>query len=107
MHRAGRVSLVFACWLLLCWAAAAQAATQFRLAALDLRNGAGLSEDESGYLSDQVRAAAASALSSKWLVMTKESMVELLPPGRTLLDCVKSAECEVDLGRKLGARDAR
>lgn len=81
----------------------AEAATARRIAVLDLRNGTGFTEEEAVYLADVVRSAVSDGLTSEWLVMTRESMVALLPPGRTLVDCVKSAACEVDMGRQLGA----
>ena len=55
------------------------------------------------YLTDQVRTQASAALpGERFLVMTRESIVALLPPGKTLADCAKQ-QCEVEVGRTIGA----
>jgi TolB-like protein len=84
------------------WAATAHASA-VKLAVLELRNDAGLSAAEMAYLTDRVRGDASQALpSSAYLVMTRESIQELLPPGVKLVDCL-SSQCEVEVGRKIGA----
>ena len=81
----------------------AHAAPVLRVAVVELRNGAGLSQDEVSYLTDQVRTQASAALpGERFLVMTRESIVALLPPGKTLADCAKQ-QCEVEVGRTIGA----
>jgi TolB-like protein len=73
------------------------------VAVLEFRNQAGLSEYEGGAVTDMLRIAAREKLSDKeYLVMTRENMVKLLPPGTDLSKC-SDAECEVDVGRKIGA----
>lgn len=69
-----------------------------RLAVLEFRDEAQLPPFERALLADSVRGA---ALNTPFQVMTKENMITLLPPGQTLEDCI--GECEVDVGRKLGA----
>ena len=84
------------------WAPVAGAGA-VRLAVLELRDDAGLSAAEMAYLTDRVRGDASQALpSSAFLVMTRESIQELLPPGVRLVDCL-SSECEVAVGRRIGA----
>ena len=79
------------------------AAPVLRVAVVELRNGAGLSQDEASYLTDQVRTQASAALpGERFLVMTRESIVALLPLGKTLADCAKQ-QCEVEVGRTIGA----
>jgi hypothetical protein len=74
-----------------------------KLAVLELRDDAGLSVAEMAYLTDRVRGDASQALpSGAFLVMTRESIQELLPPGVKLVDCL-SSECEVAVGRRIGA----
>jgi hypothetical protein len=84
------------------WIAIAHAGA-VKLAVLELRNDAGLSAAEVAYLTDRVRGDASRALpSSAFLVMTRESIQDLLPPGVKLVDCLSSG-CEVEVGRKIGA----
>jgi len=90
--------LVLACaWIPIAHASAV------KLAVLELRNDAGLSAAEVAYLTDRVRGDASQRLpSSAYLVMTRESILDLLPPGVQLVDCL-SSQCEVEVGRKIGA----
>ena len=69
-----------------------------RLAVLDFRDDAKLPPFEVASLADSVRGA---ALNTPFVVMTKENMLALLPPETKLEECV--GECEVEVGRKLGA----
>jgi formylglycine-generating enzyme required for sulfatase activity len=74
-----------------------------RVAVLELGNPAGLTDAEVAYLSDQVRTAVAATLPvATHLVMTRESIQELLPPGVSMKDCL-DAVCEVEIGRTIGA----
>ncbi len=84
------------------WAPTARAGA-VKLAVLELRNDAGLSVAETAYLTDRVRGEASQALPpGPFLVMTRESIQQLLPPGVRLVDCLSSA-CEVEVGRRIGA----
>lgn len=84
----------------LCWAEDSEVEReQPRLAVLDFRDEAGLPPFERAALADSVRGA---ALNAPFMVLTQENMVALLPPGTELASCV--GECEVEVGRKLGAR---
>lgn len=74
-----------------------------RLAVLELANKAELTDDEAGYLTDKVRDAASRSLAEQvFLIITRESMEELLPPDVNLAEC-SDASCEVEIGRKVGA----
>ena len=75
-----------------------------RVAVLDFQNrsGSSMSSDEALYLSDLARGTIRASLpASRYLMMTRENMLELLPAGRTMSDCL--GECAVETGRKLGA----
>lgn len=74
-----------------------------KVAALELRNEAGLSDAESSYLTDRVRDALVRILpATSFKIMTRESIQELLPEGVSLSDCL-DASCDVEIGRTLGA----
>jgi formylglycine-generating enzyme required for sulfatase activity/TolB-like protein len=73
-----------------------------KVAVLDLKNDAGVSSSEIFYLTDRTRDAVMRKLPARFNVMTSESILELLPPGVKMADC-SDAECEVEIGRKLGA----
>ena len=73
------------------------------ISVLDLHNNAGLSEPEVSYLTDLARDALARNLPlDQFTIMTRESILELLPEGTRLSDCL-DASCEVEIGRTLGA----
>ncbi|MBN1164516.1 MAG: SUMF1/EgtB/PvdO family nonheme iron enzyme [Candidatus Krumholzibacteriota bacterium] len=73
------------------------------MAVLELNNKAKLTEAETGYLTDKVRDAMIRSLpSEQFMIMTRESIQELLPPGVRVSDCT-DAECEIEIGRMLGA----
>jgi len=73
------------------------------VAVLEFRNEAGLSGYEIGTVTDLLRIAAREKLLEReFVVMTRENMVKLLPPGTDLSKCAQ-AECEVDIGRQIGA----
>ena len=104
--------LICAClfaWALCCFspptqAHAAVAGQKIRLAILELRNEATLPEAQIAYLTDQIRGQASQQLDAgRYLLMTRESIQELLPPGVSLSDCVRNSSCEVEVGRKIGA----
>ncbi len=73
------------------------------ISVLDLQNNAEVSEAEVAYLTDLARDALARNLPlDHFTIMTRESILELLPPGTRLSDCL-DASCEVEIGRTLGA----
>jgi len=81
----------------------APASPRLKLAVLELRNSAGITPDESAYLTDRVRDSAARLLPvGSCLVMSRESMAALLPEGADLSDC-SAGDCEVEVGRRVGA----
>ena len=83
--------------------AGAASADPVRVAVLELGNAGGLSEAEISYLTDQVRTTVVETVPEEsCLVMTRESIQELLPEGVRLTDCL-DAVCEVEIGRTLGA----
>lgn len=74
-----------------------------RIAVLELVNKAGITDDEAYALTDRVRMLASEILPAEHLtVMTGENIQELLPPGMDLAKCT-TAECEVEMGRMIGA----
>jgi formylglycine-generating enzyme required for sulfatase activity/TolB-like protein len=80
----------------------AQAAGKL-VAVLELNNKAGLTDDEADFLTNNVRNAASEALSAgRFVVMTRENIETLLPPGMDLKKCTES-KCEIEMGRRLGA----
>ena len=72
-----------------------------RIAVLELGNKAGVDEGELGYLTDLLRQAAGRLPKEHYLVMTKDNILVMLPPGKTLKDC--EGTCAVDTGKRLGA----
>ncbi len=72
-----------------------------RVAVLELGNPAALEGQEVSYLAGLVRGEALRLPVDRFLVMTRENLLELLPPGRTLEDCV--GDCDVETGRNIGA----
>ncbi len=80
-----------------------QASATKIISVLDLNNRALLSEAETSYLTDLARDALARNLPlQEFTIMTRESILELLPEGTRLSDCL-DASCEVEIGRTLGA----
>lgn len=70
---------------------------------LQLRNTAGLANQEVDYLTSIVRDGALQVLpSGRYSVMTSENIQALLPPDTDLEACIGG--CEVETGRRLGAR---
>ena len=72
-----------------------------RIAVMQLTNKAGVKPSEISYLSNLLRQAASRLPRSKYLVMTNDNLMVLLPDGVNLDDC--EASCAVDMGRKVGA----
>jgi TolB-like protein len=72
-----------------------------RVAVLELSNPAGLDGQEVSYLAGLVRGEALRLPSGRFLVVTRENLLELLPPGRTLENCL--GDCDVETGRNIGA----
>jgi hypothetical protein len=78
------------------------AADQKRVAVLEFRNEADLPGREIDYLTDLIRGVARDALPShQYILMTKENIQDMLPPGKNLAEC--EGECEVETGREIGA----
>ena len=105
-HNAKLPSVWAAFLLVMGWAAIGVVAAPdipARVAVLELEGAADISLAEASYLTDRVRTALAATLGDQeFLVMTRESIAELLPPDVSLADCV-DAGCEVEIGRTLGA----
>ncbi len=76
-----------------------------RVAVLELNdNSKGLvTAEERLFLSNLVRQAANRLPQDRFMVMTQENIIALLPEGKTLEDCMSKATCEVTMGRELGA----
>ena len=72
-----------------------------RIAVLELSNPAGLEKQEVLYLSDLLRRLTSSELAQTFLVIDKANILELLPPDKTLEECI--GECAVETGRLLQA----
>jgi TolB-like protein len=83
--------------------APADPAQRKRIAVLEFgsEEKAGLTQFEAEALADDVRASALE-LGPRYSVMTRENMLELLPPGTDLAQC-SEGQCEVEAGRKVGA----
>lgn len=74
---------------------------ELKVAVLELVNVAQLSDFEARAMADMVRGAALSLPTRRLFVLTRENILELLPPGTDLSTCV--GECEVETGRNVGA----
>ena len=72
-----------------------------RIAVLELRNPAALPSQSSAYLTDRVRAAALTLPPERYFVLTRENLVEHLPPDVDLATC--EGDCEIETGRNVGA----
>ena len=99
----GLVATALFVLLALAWAPPASAAPTQRLAVLEL-SGA-FERDILSVFSDQVRQGALSSLKgTSYEVMTRENMAMLARNmGVDLAACQEGAECEVDIGRNIGA----
>ena len=60
--------------------------SQERVAVLEIQNKAGVKQGELDYLSDLLRQSAGKLPREHFLVMTKENVRVLLPPGKSLED---------------------
>ena len=86
-------------WALL---VAGPAYAEERLAILEFRNiDNAMSRSEVGYIAEIFRDLGAKMGRRGLSVMTKENILQLLPPGKTLEQC--QGECEVETGRNIGA----
>ena len=73
-----------------------------RLAILEFRNiDNAMSRSEVGYIAEIFRDLGAKIGRRGLSVMTKENILQLLPPGKSLEQC--QGECEVETGRNIGA----
>lgn len=93
------VPVVLAC-LLPALASAQASEPSLRLAVLDLDIIAAIPDEAGRFLSDAVRAAAREVLPhEEYLVFTRDNVLELMPPGASISDCV--GDCAVEIGRKI------
>ena len=83
-------------------ARAEEVAERERIAVLQMVNRAGFKADEVSYLTNSIRQTLSTKGGPRFLVMTQENILKLLPPDTKIEDCV--GECEVETGRTLGAR---
>ena len=98
----GMLRVLFCICFLFCSSSLyAQQRDDQRIAVLKLNNDAKIPEQEVNYLSNLIRQITSSTLAHKFLVMDKENIKVLLPPGKTIADC--QGQCAVDTGRRLGA----
>jgi len=73
-----------------------------RVAVLELVNDTDSPHSSVNYLADKIRAVASeNLLATQYLILTRESVRELLPDDVSLEDCV-SSDCEVQIGRMMG-----
>lgn len=84
--------------LLIGFAAATAQATPPKLAVLELNDRANLQPAQVRYLTGRVRSAAVRA---GYFVLSRENILQQLPPGTDLAAC--EGECEVETGRNVGA----
>ena len=74
-----------------------------KVGVLEFNNTAGITPYEVQTITDMVRLEASEALPGQWyLIMTRESILQLLPPDRKNLAACEG-ECEVETGRNIGA----
>jgi hypothetical protein len=82
-------------------ASVSHAAPGKRIAVLEFDNKAKVDSNDVAYLAEVFRQKALGLKASGYVVMTKENMMDLLPPGKSIEQCV--GQCEVETGRLLGA----
>ncbi|MFN3201453.1 MAG: outer membrane beta-barrel protein [Bradymonadia bacterium] len=87
--------------LLVALSTATNAQGRKKIAVLEFINTAGLTEPEAKYVPDLVRGEATRLPQGGYLIMTRENILEMLPPGVDLASCEGS--CEVETGRNVGA----
>jgi len=94
--------IIIICFLLITMPASVYS-QQAKVAVLELKNEAGIKTASVEYLTDFVRDVMIESLSLEtFSLMTRENIQELLPPERSMADCA-DAECEVEIGRMVGA----
>jgi formylglycine-generating enzyme required for sulfatase activity len=89
------------CAALVVMSLSASAVAKKKLAVLEFGNGADLKAREVAFMVDVVRGEAVKLDQSKFLIMTKENILEMLPPGIDYAEC--QGACEVETGRNIGA----
>ena len=96
-----RYILLFAAYLILL-PRLCEASSRDRIAVLDFTCRADLQQQEVDYLSRIIRGEAREALpASQFILMTRENILELLPQGQQLANCL--GECAIETGRNIGA----
>jgi iron(II)-dependent oxidoreductase len=98
MARSGILLLAF----LLVPAPATAQVSKRKIAVLEFTNEGGLTKFEVETLSDDVRGAALVLPKERNLIMTRESLMAMLPPGADLAKCTGD-QCEIEAGRMVGA----
>ena len=103
MHRIFLLALIFAAG---CGGRAVKPAPQEpvvakKIAILEFANKAQLSRDAAAYLPDLVRDEATRLKRGRFVIMTSENILAMLPPGSDLANC--QGECSVETGRNVGA----
>jgi formylglycine-generating enzyme required for sulfatase activity len=73
-----------------------------KIAVLQLSNRGNLKEGEVSYLTAQLQGLVQQKTKDLYQVMTQDNILTLLPPNQTLENCIEG-ECEVNIGRLLGA----
>ncbi len=73
-----------------------------KIAVLQLSNRGNLKEGEVSYLTAQLQGLVQQKTKDLYQVMTQDNILTLLPPDQTLENCIEG-ECEVNIGRLLGA----
>ena len=101
--RPSALPLLFAIWSMMCLSLSPRSSiaqdSDRRVAVLDFKNSAGLTTFEVTSLTSIVRGSASRL--AGYSVMTKENIAVMLPPDKSIEDCVGS--CEVETGKLLGA----
>lgn len=77
------------------------AGPEMKVAVLEFVNQAELSSFEIESVTDMVRSSALAVPTKRLFVMTRENILEMLPPGIDLASC--EGACEVETGRNVGA----
>ncbi|MFN3199676.1 MAG: SUMF1/EgtB/PvdO family nonheme iron enzyme [Bradymonadia bacterium] len=72
-----------------------------KLAVLEFTNVAELKRTEVEFLTDLVRSESLKRLQGRCLILSRENILEMLPPGVDLASC--EGACEVETGRNIGA----
>ncbi|MFN3197531.1 MAG: PEGA domain-containing protein [Bradymonadia bacterium] len=72
-----------------------------RLAVLELTDTTGQQSAAAVWLGETIRTRAARRMGDHWLLITRENILAMLPPGVDLASC--EGDCEVETGRNIGA----